>query len=79
MHIGLFLKLELKHILIERDNPNENDLRNQLITLASKYSALKFKNFQLMRDNQTLDIKLKGYESENRYLKGISGIKVDGK
>ncbi len=25
------------------------------------------------------EIRLKGYESENRYLKGVLGIRVDGK
>lgn len=72
-------EIGIKAYLIERNNPDENDLRKQLIMLASKYSAVKFKNFQLMRDNQTLDIKLKGYESENKYLKGISRIRADDK
>ncbi|AIS52917.1 hypothetical protein TKV_c17660 [Thermoanaerobacter kivui] len=72
-------EMGIKAYQIERNNPNEDDLRRQLITLASKYSAMKFKNFQLMRDNQTLEIRLKGYESENRYLKGVLGIRVDGK
>ncbi|UZQ82359.1 hypothetical protein [Thermoanaerobacter sp. RKWS2] len=70
-------EMGIKAYQIERDNPNEDDLRRQLISMASKYSAMKFKNFQLMRDNQTLEIRLKGYESENRYLKKTLGIRVD--
>ncbi|HHW57853.1 MAG TPA: hypothetical protein GXX15_09370 [Clostridia bacterium] len=70
-------EMGIKAYQIERDNPNEDDLRRQLIAMASKYSAMKFKNFQLMRENQTLEIRLKGYEAENRYLKETLGIRVD--
>ncbi|AGB18387.1 hypothetical protein [Thermoanaerobacterium thermosaccharolyticum] len=70
-------EMGIKAYWMERKNPDDKDIRKQFIMLASKYSAMRFKYFQLVRDNQTLDIKLKGYEAENNYLRGLSGIRTD--
>ncbi|AAM25089.1 MAG: hypothetical protein XD49_2007 [Caldanaerobacter subterraneus] len=73
----VIFEMGVKAYKIERDNPDESDLRRQLISMASQYAAMKFKNFQLMRDNQTLEIRLQGYKAENAHLKRMLGIRVD--
>ncbi|BCS80392.1 hypothetical protein [Anaerocellum diazotrophicum] len=64
---------------LQQSNSEEDDLRKQLLMLSSQYSVIKFKNFQLEKENRLLEMSLNGCEAENRFLRKLLGIKSEKK
>lgn len=60
------------------DSQKVEQLIRQLIDADMSYAALRFQNFTLTRDNQTLELNLGGFRGENENLKGfVQGLKVE--
>lgn len=60
------------------DSQKVEQLTRQLIDADMSYAALRFQNFTLTRDNQTLELNLGGFRGENENLKGfVQGLKVE--
>jgi hypothetical protein len=60
---------------LQQSDIEEDDLRRQLLMLSSQYSVIKFKNFQLEKENKLLEMSLNGCEAENRFLKKLLGLR----
>lgn len=64
---------------LQQNNSEEDDLRRQLLMLSSQYSVIKFRYFQLEKENRLLEMSLNGCEAENRFLRKLLGIKSEKK
>jgi len=68
-------EMGIKAYQLQQSNSEEDDLRRQLLMLSSQYSVIKFKNFQLEKENKLLEMSLNGCEAENRFLKKLLGLR----